>query len=118
MEDKKKDCTTLPDSDKCYDVDQPVADYGKTYKDQVDEAKGPSQEELSNRLYGDKKETDYVTEPIHENPMDQAGDVNTYQAGFARNEEAVDYINKKSNEQGYKDVPSDEEIDEYNKGRL
>lgn len=118
MEEKNNLCTTLPDSDKCYNTDEPVADYGKSYKDQVDEAKGPSQEEFSNELYGDKTTSDYVVEPIEENPMDKAGDVNTFQAGFARNERFIDYINKESNEKGYKDIPEDEELDEYNKGRL
>lgn len=109
MEEKKDNCTTLPDSDKCYDTEQAVADYGKSYKDQVDEAKGPSQEEFSNQLYGDKKEADYAAEPIVENPLDKAGNVNTYQAGFARNEGAVDYINQEANKQGYTDVIEDDE---------
>lgn len=109
MEDKKNVCHTLPDSDKCYDTEHPVSDYGKTYKEQVEETKGPSQEEYSNELYGNKTETDYVTDKIEENPMDKAGNVNTFQAGVARNEEALDYINKKANEQGYKEILPDDE---------
>lgn len=118
MEEKKDVCTTLPDSEKCYDTQTPVADYGKSYKEQLKETKGPSQEEFSNVLYGDKTQADYKHEHIEENPLDKAGDVNTYQAGFARNQQATDYINKKANQQGYTDIPEDEEIDQYNKGRL
>lgn len=114
MEDKKNMCNTLPDSDKCYDTEHEISDYGKPYKEQVEETKGPSQEEYSNELYGDKKESDYQAEHIEENPMDKAGNVNTFQSGVARNEEAIDYINKKSNAQGYTEVPPEiaSELDE------
>lgn len=104
MEENKNVCNTLPDSDKCYDTEHHVSDYGKSYKEQVEESKLPSQEEFSNELYGDKRESDYVPKPILENPMDKAGQVNDFQAGAARNEESLDYINQLANEQGYKDV--------------
>lgn len=55
----KNMCKTIADSQKCYDTDKEVADYGKTFKEQVDEAKGPSQEEVSLEIYGDKTEKDY-----------------------------------------------------------
>lgn len=56
---EKNTCNTITDSQKCYDTDQEVADYGKTFKEQVDESKGPSQEEVSLEIFGDKTEQDY-----------------------------------------------------------
>ena len=109
MEKNKTDCTTLPDSEKCYTTEETTSSYGKSYQDQLNEQKGPSQEEFSNQRYGDKTEADYSSDPIVENPMDQAGDVNTYQAGFARNEAAVDFYNTDGKAMGNKEITEDED---------
>lgn len=65
---EKNLCNTIADSQKCYDTDQEVADYGKTFKEQVDEAKGPSQEEVSLEIFGDKTEQDFEDITKAKNP--------------------------------------------------